>query len=410
MAPPRASRGTGSGLFDLWRVPVNRGCAMNLKTSLTQDTAIDLAQCHKDPGITASVGPTHRRGASTLRSRLAGFVVGFAAALFCGNLQAAETGRLAPAPGLLLVANKGDQTLGLIDPVAGLQIATVPEQGVTGHEVAVSPDGKRAFVPIFGNSGVGRPGSDGRLLRVIDLATRRVVGTVDFGKGVRPHCAMFGPKNGLLYVTTELDNSVTIIDPRTLEILGAIPTGQSESHMLAITSDGRRGYTANVGPGTVSVLDLEARKVLTVIPISPHTQRIALSVDDRWAFTADQTRPQLAVIDTATNGVRTWVALPGTGYGTAPTPDGRWLLVALPGVHQLGVVDLASMKLVRALEVPRAPQEVLVRPDGAVAYVSCDASRQVAVIDLKQWKVEKLIDAGRGADGLAWAQPRLAFP
>ena len=47
--------------------------------------------------------------------------------------------------------------------------------------------------------------------------------------------------------------------------------------------------------------------------------------------------------------------------------------------------------------------QVLVRPDGKFAYVSCDASKQVAVIDLKKIKIEKLLAAGRGADGLAWA-------
>ena len=307
-----------------------------------------------------------------------------------------------PARGRLLVANKGDRTLGIIDPEARRQVAAIPENGVTGHEVAASPDGKRAFVPIYGNSGVGQPGTDGSLLRVMDLASQQIVGTVDFRSGVRPHCAMVGPKNGLLYVTTELQNSVTVIDPHTLQIVGSVPTGQPESHMLAITRDGRRGYTSNVGTGTVSVLDLEARKVLAVIPISPTAQRIALSADDKWVFTSDQTKPQLAVIDTATNGVRTWVQLPGKGYGTAPTPDGRWLLVAVPGVNKVAVVDLASMQVVRSVEVPRSPQEVLVRPDGAVAYVSCSASAQVAEVDLKNWKVE-LIAAGRGADGLAWA-------
>src|SRR5260221_12949232 len=134
-------------------------------------------------------------------------MLGLAALTGVGALHAA-----APAPhakGLLLVANKGDQTLGIVDPETCVQVATVPEDGVTGHEVVASPDGKRAFVPIYGNSGVGHPGTDGRLLRVIDLATRKVTGTVDFGKGVRPHCAVFGPKNGLLYVTTEIENSVT---------------------------------------------------------------------------------------------------------------------------------------------------------------------------------------------------------
>jgi len=313
-----------------------------------------------------------------------------------------------PAAGLLLVANKGEQTLGIIDPAAGRQLATVPEEGVTGHEVAASPDGKRAFVPIYGNSGVGHPGTDGQLLRVIDLGSRDIVGTVDFGKGVRPHCAVFGPKNGLLYVTTELDESVTVIDPQTLKIMYRIPTGQPESHMLALTRDGKRGYTSNVGPGTVSALDTEAKKVLAVIPICRTAQRISLSVDDRWAFTSDQTKPQLAVIDTAMNEVKTWIPMPGIGYGTAPTPDGRWLLVALIGARKVAVVDLTSMTVARPLDVPRAPQEVLVQPDGAVAYVSCDASHQVAVIDLKEWKVAKLIEAGRGADGLAWARGAVA--
>jgi YVTN family beta-propeller protein len=313
------------------------------------------------------------------------------------NMMAAES------QGLLLVDNKGDKTLGIIDPESCRQIAVIEEDGETGHEVAASPDGKRAYVPIYGNSGVGHPGTDGRLVRVIDLATRKIVGTVDFGHGVRPHCAVIGPKNGLLYVTTELENSVSVIDPETLKIVGTIPTGQPESHMLAISGDGRRGYTANVGPGTVSVLDLEAKKVITVIPISGNTQRISISTDDRWVFTADQTKPQLAVIESSSNKIKTWIPLPGTGYGTAPTPDGHSLLVAMNGINKVGVVDLDSMKVVRTLDLPKAPQEVVVRPDGAVAYVSCDASRQVAVLDLKEWKVTKIIDAGRSADGLAWA-------
>ena len=47
---------------------------------------------------------------------------------------------------------------------AAWTVAVVAEDGVTGHEVVASPDGKRAFVPIYGNAGVGRPGTDGRLL------------------------------------------------------------------------------------------------------------------------------------------------------------------------------------------------------------------------------------------------------
>lgn len=311
--------------------------------------------------------------------------------------------RHSAAAGYLLVANKGNHTLGIIDTVTGRQIAAVDEEGVTGHEVVASADGRLAFVPIFGNAGVGRPGTDGSVIRVIDIVEGTIVDTIDFQRGVRPHCAVLGTKNGLLYVTTELENAIAVIDPKTLQIVGSVPTGQPESHMLAITSDGKRGFTSNVGPGTVSVLDLEAKKVLTIIPVGGRAQRIALSVDDQWAFTADQTQPRLAVIDTKANAVSRWIEMPGIGYGTAPTPDGRWLIVALPKINKVGVIDLRTLTVARTLDVVATPQEVLVRPDGREAYVSCDASGQVAAIDLENWQV-RLIQAGPGADGLAWAK------
>ena len=323
--------------------------------------------------------------------------------IFAGLLTAAFVTPSSPSNGLLLVANKGDQTLGLLEPTAGRQIATVAEGGETGHEVAASPDGKRAFVPIYGNSGVGKPGTDGSTIAVIDLSEHKLIHTFDFGRGVRPHCAVFGPKDGLLYVTTELDKSVTVIDPQTFKLLGSVPTGQAESHMLAISPNGRTGYTANVGPGTVSVLDLSGRKTLTVISVAGHVQRISLSPDGHWVFTSDTEKPRLAVIDTATNKVDRWIALPGTGYGTAPTPDGKWLLVAIPNTNEVAVVNVATMGVVRTIKVPPSPQEVLVRPDGKVAYVSCSASHQIAAIEINDWSV-KQIEAGPEADGLAWAK------
>jgi YVTN family beta-propeller protein len=306
--------------------------------------------------------------------------------------------------GTLLVANKGAHTLGIVDPTAGKQLAEVPEDGITGHEVIASPDGKTAYVPIYGNSGVGKPGTDGTNMIAIDIASRKIVGNLDFGHGVRPHCAQFGPKNGLLYVSTELDKSISIIDPKTLKIIGSVPTGQPESHMFVISHDGKRAYTANVGPGTVSVLDLDAKKTLQVIPISPVTQRIAISVDDKMVFTSDQSKPRLAVINTATGKVEHWVELPGLGYGTAPTPDGKWLVVAVLPANKVAVVDLHTMRVAHTIDVPKAPQEVLVAPDGKMAYVSCDSSAKVAAIRTSDWTVANLIDAGKGADGLAWAR------
>ena len=302
-------------------------------------------------------------------------------------------------PGLLLVANKGDQTLSIIDVLAAEEVAVVAVNGVTCHEVAASPDGKTAYVPIYGDAGVGKPGSSGSNIVAIDIAAGKVTGNIDFGHGVRPHCAQF--RNGLLYVSAELDDSIAIVDPQTLKVIGSVPTGQPESHMFVISPDGKRCYTSNVGPGTVSVLDLETRTTLKIIPISPIAQRISMT--SSMVFTSDQTRPLLAVIDTSTDAVSHWVDLPGLGYGTAPAPDGKWLAVAMPWVNQVAIVDLQTLRVARTIAVPATPQAVVFQPDGEIAYVSCDTSAKIAAIRSSDWTVESLIDAGKLADGLAWA-------
>jgi len=69
----------------------------------------------------------------------------------------------------------------------------------------------------------------------------------------------------LLYVTAELANAVDVIDPSTRKVLVEIPTGEPQSHMLVISPDGYRGYTANVSAGSVSVLDLAKRTLITTI-------------------------------------------------------------------------------------------------------------------------------------------------
>lgn len=306
----------------------------------------------------------------------------------------------------LLVVNQGDSNVSLVDPASAREVATIAEKtpGVHGHEIAVSADGHTAFLPIYGSTGVGKPGIDGHEMLLIDVPSQKIVGSIDFGHGVRPHQPTLDPATGLLYVTTELDKTITVIDPQTRKILGSVPTGQEQSHMLALSHDGKRGYTSNVGPGTVSVLDMAGRKTIAIIPVSGEAQRISISTDDKLVFTADQTKPQLAVIDTATNKVKTWVPLPASGYGSAATPDGRWLLVAIPSTNQVAVVDLQNMKVSRNIDVADKPQEILIRPDSKIAYVSCAGAGKVAAIDLAQWKVTNLIAAGKYADGLAWAK------
>ncbi len=320
------------------------------------------------------------------------------------------TALAANAQGTLLVANQKDHTLSVIDAATAKQIAAIPEDRITGHEVATSPDGRTAYLPIYGDSGVGRPGTDGHEMLVIDIPSRKITGTVDFGHGVRPHLPVYDTHRNVLYVGTELDQTITAIDPKTLKILYTIPTGAPQSHMFALSHDGNFAYTTNVAASSVSVLDLNTRKVAAIIPLgepgSFPVQRISLSNDDKLLFTSDWNTPRLAVIDTATRKLKTWITLPGTGYGSASTHDGRYLILALSKSSQVAVIDIATLAVVRTIDVPAQPQEVLIRPDGKVAYVSCNTSHQIAAINLDgpptNWK-PTLIEAGNGADGLAWS-------
>ncbi len=174
----------------------------------------------------------------------------------------------ANAQGTLLVANQKDHTLSIIDAATAKQIAAIPEDRITGHEVATSPDGRTAYLPIYGDSGVGRPGTDGHEMLVIDIPSRKIISTVDFGHGVRPHLPVYDTHRNVLYVSTELDQAITAIDPKTLKILYTIPTGAPQSHMYALSHDGKFAYTTNVSSSSISVLDLNTRKTVTTIPVA----------------------------------------------------------------------------------------------------------------------------------------------
>jgi YVTN family beta-propeller protein len=309
-----------------------------------------------------------------------------------------------PAPlagGLLVVANQKEHTVLVVDPDNRRELAKI-SVGVNGHEVIVSKDSRFAYVPIYGNSGVGRPGTDGSTIDVIDLHARKLAATIDLGKPLRPHRAEFGP-DGLLYVTAELANAVDVIDPSTKRVLAEIPTGAPESHMLVISSDGQRGYTANVSAGSVSVLDLVKRNLVTTIPVSKSVQRISISPDGLRIFTHDQDAPRIAVIDAATNKIANWIELPDVAYASEPTPDGRWLLALSMNANRLHVVDLQSLKVVRSLDVPVRSSEILIRPGGEIAYVSGTGAGKIAVLDLRSWKMLPPMDLTPGVDGLAWA-------
>ncbi len=310
--------------------------------------------------------------------------------------------------GLLAVVNQKEHSVVLVDTATRRPVGTI-SVGVNGHEIAASPDGSRLYVPIYGNAGVGKPGTDGASIDVIDVAARKVAATIDFDRPLRPHKDLFGP-GGLLYCTGELANAIEIVDVTSRKVVGQIPTGAKESHIMAFSPDRTRAYTANVGAGSVSVLDVPNRRLITVIPLTKTVQRIAVSNDGRWVFTSDYDQPRFAVIDSRTNALSRWVATGARPYVTQPTEDGRYLLVSeIPDTEdrtkpgQLEVFDMATWKVVHTYPLPASGTGGFLLHGGLV-YLSVPAAGVVEVLEPKTWAMQPPITLTPGVDGLAWTK------
>lgn len=307
--------------------------------------------------------------------------------------------------GYLAISNQSDHssqsvsTSLLIDLSNNSTLSNV-QVGVNGHEVAVSPDGHFAYVPIYGNSGVGKPGTDGGSIDVIDLREHKLAGTITLAKNVRPHCAKFGP-GGYLYVSAELAKAIYIVDVTAKKVIGEIPTGAEQSHMFVFSPDGRRIYTANVGPGTVSVLDVNKRTLLKVIPVSREVQRISISPDGQRVFTHDQGSARIAVIDTKLNDVANWLNLPATVYSSAISSDGRWLAANAPS-GKLFIWDLQQNKLAQTVDIPASAGEVALDTPATRVFVSCPQNGSIQIYNLATHKLAPPIQLSKGVDGLQW--------
>jgi YVTN family beta-propeller protein len=326
------------------------------------------------------------------------FVLLAAGTLVLGLASATNAPSIDP-PGFVFIANQYEHTAVLVDLRTNSTVARV-EVGVNGHEVAVSPDMHFGYVPIYGNSGVGKPGTDGDRIDIIDLKEHKLVGNIPMGKAVRPHCAKFGP-DGFLYVSAEVAQAIYVVDVKAKKVVGEIPTGATETHMFVLSPDGRRAYTSNVHAGSVSVLDLEKRALITVIPVSKIVQRISITADGKRVFTHDQDAPRIAVIDTTTNKISGWIPVSATVYSSTPLPDGHAMVASSPS-GKFFSIDLDNLKQSGEAEACAALGEIALSHDGNRAFLTCPATGQLMVFNARNGKPDPEIMLTKGVDGIQW--------
>ena len=305
----------------------------------------------------------------------------------------------------LLIANKQDATLQLVDVATRATLATLPT-GVGPHEVSVSPDGTRAVVSNYGDK--ERPGST---LTVVDLVSRKVTRTIDLGEHRRPHGSAFLPDGRRLLVTVEVNEGVLVVDVEAAKVLQKISTAQKGTHMVSLGPGARRAYTANIFSGTVSALDVVSGTSLTNGPAGAHCEGIAASPNGAEVWIGSNQEDVVRVLDAATLAEVAKLPAMGVPIRLAFTPDGARVLVANAVGSKLQVVDARRRELVGTVAFPppsgeesAVPVGTLVDPEGRRAYVALVARGEVAIVDLTSLRVVGTISAGKGPDGMGYSR------
>lgn len=299
-----------------------------------------------------------------------------------------------PASDVLVVANQGDATVHLVEAATGRSLAVLPSAPAP-HEVAVTRDGRWAVATNYGDRT-----SVGSALTVIDVPARTVARRIDLSPHTRPHGIAFLPGDSLLAVTSETSRAVLLVDFRRGEVRAVVPTEQQGTHILAIAPGGGKVWTANVGSGTVTELDVAARRALRTLQVGPGTEGMAISPDGSRVWAASMGKDSTVVFDTRTGERVAAVSTPGHAYRVALTPDGRRALVPAPELGLLRVIDTATMRATD-VQVPGGPGGALVSADSRTAYVPVMQTGKVAVIDLDLLAVVRRFPVGAAPDGLA---------
>jgi YVTN family beta-propeller protein len=294
--------------------------------------------------------------------------------------------------------------------------------------------------------------SGGDNIHLIDPATNKVVGEI---RGLPAnHGAAASPDGTRLYVTVEGNNTLAVIDVKTLSITKSIPLGARPNN-ITITKDGRKVYVAIAAPpGSVDVFDTVTLTKVKSIPTKGAEHNVYVTPDDKYLVAGSVGGRNMTVIDTKTDepvwslfdaGVRPMafdtrpdgstnrayvelsnfhgfvvvdfdqrkeiqrVTLPeippekrNTGqlnaapaHGIGVAPDGKTLWVCSRLNHHVYVYSLPDLKLLASVEVGHDPDWITFSPDSKTAYVASAAANSVSVVDMASKKQTISIPVGK---------------
>jgi DNA-binding beta-propeller fold protein YncE len=287
----------------------------------------------------------------------------------------------------IIATVKENVSLSVFDASAGERIAAIPvgEKDVAKpHEIALSKDGSRAFVSIYGDKDYG-PNNPDKRIGVVDLKEMKFLGHIDLGLYRGPH-AMMTDVDGKIWVTVEGNRCALVIDPDSWEIERTIFL-EVPGHFLTPTPDGATIYFSAKEYPVICEVDVATKEVRARIPLPVGAQAIRVSPDGSKLYVGDFHRPLLHVVDCASRQVVQTVPLTGVPGWPFNSPEGDIVIVTTydePAdrgyVELLDANDLTSR---RVIDMPSEPFHALPMADGDHVLVA-QANGEIARISLAQ--------------------------
>jgi YVTN family beta-propeller protein len=341
--------------------------------------------------------------------------------LACGVLRAEST----PSKALLVLA-KSDNTLAIVDPVSLKVVARMPSgpdpheviASADGKFAYVSNYGGGAYNtitvidlvaqktlpvvdlgPLRGPHGLAFAGGKvwftaeaAKAIGSYDPATKKVDWVLGTGQN-RTH---------MIFVSEDLKRIVTSnVSSATMTFIEkSVGGGRGRGPEAGRGPGPGQPPPGRGGPGGPPQADWDE----AVVPVGRGAEGFDVSPDGKELWAANAQDGTISILDVAAKKVvQTLAADVMSANRLKFTPDGRRVFVSTLNGPDVSIFDAATRALVKRVKVGRGAAGILMRPDGSVAYVACTPDDYVAIIDLQSLTVTGHIDAGKQPDGLAWA-------
>lgn len=192
--------------------------------------------------------------------------------------------------------------------------------------------------------------------------------------------------------TNAASDLIHVIDPRTNAIEGVID-GIPRSHGVALHADGTHYFISNEHDESLDVVDSRTLELVKRIPLAAYPNNVAASNLSRKIYVAIMGAPLVQVVDMDTREVVRDIEVPGNVHNTFVTPDGRFAVAGQIGARTMSVIDTSTDEVVWEVEFDQGvrPISFETNPDGSTkrAFVQISGWHGVYVVD---WATRRQVD------------------